>query len=213
MQKERRELLEQSLRKMQQELEELGFVALISHSLLPHGHSMSLVVGESEVAIVAACTAQSIGEESAHVADASARERFAFELSDKIADRAITSAAAMSNTTGTITGDLEAKFGRSRAAWLRVPRGFRIAVGVANVLICLAVLAVAGYAAWMAAMQIFRLPVSPGWIFGYPAEIVEPWLVAGVGGLFTASVCLTLGWMAEDYLIDAILSAVTKRFN
>ena len=94
MQQERRELLEQSLRKAQKELEELGFAVLLSPSAMPQGYSLSLVVGESEQAIVAAYTAQSIGAEFAHVADEAKRQRFAQEIADTIADRAITSAAA-----------------------------------------------------------------------------------------------------------------------
>lgn len=93
MQRERREQLVLALRRAQEELEGLGFTALISHTVLPQGDSISLVVGESEQSIVAAYTAQSIGEEYAHTADASRRQRFAHELADNIADRAITSAA------------------------------------------------------------------------------------------------------------------------
>lgn len=94
MQGERREQLVLALRRAQQELEGLGFTALISHTVLPQGDSISLVVGESEQSIVAAYTAQSIGEEFAHSGDESRRQRFARELADYIADRAITSAAA-----------------------------------------------------------------------------------------------------------------------
>ena len=94
MQTERREVLEQSLRKMQKELGELGFSVLLSPLSMPLGYSISLVVGESEQAIVSVYTAQSIGAEYAHVADDAKRTQFANELADNIADRAITSAAA-----------------------------------------------------------------------------------------------------------------------
>lgn len=93
-QKENWARLEQSLRKMRKELEELGFSVLISPLSMPQGYSLSLVVGESEQAIVAAYTAQHIGAEFAHIADEAKRTQFANELADNIADRAITSAAA-----------------------------------------------------------------------------------------------------------------------
>lgn len=94
MQEKRRELLEQSLRRAQKELEELGFAVLISPGAMPQGYSLSLVAGESEHAIVAAYTAQSIGSEFAHVANEAKRTQFAQEVADNIADRAITYAAA-----------------------------------------------------------------------------------------------------------------------
>lgn len=94
MQKEKMELLEQSLRKLRKELEGLGFSVLISPLSMPQGYSLSLVVGESELAIVAAYTAQGIGAEFAHAAEEAEVTKFANELADNIADRAISSAAA-----------------------------------------------------------------------------------------------------------------------
>lgn len=96
MQVERRELLEQSLRKMRKELEGLGFSVLISPLSMPHGYTLSLVVGESEQAIVAAFTAQDIGAVFAHTAEEAKVTKFANELAANIADRAISSAAARS---------------------------------------------------------------------------------------------------------------------
>lgn len=97
MQEKRRELLEQSLRRVQGELEQLGFSVLVAPCSMPQGYSLSLVAGESEQSIVAAYTAATIGGEFAHVADPVQRGRFEHELADHIADRAIANASTRPN--------------------------------------------------------------------------------------------------------------------
>lgn len=88
---ERKDLVLEQLRKAQAAFETQGFICLISQSALPNGFSFSLVVGETEEAIVAQYTAEKIGSEAAFTKDG--QPRFAYELAEHIADRAIAFAA------------------------------------------------------------------------------------------------------------------------
>lgn len=81
------------LRNAQLELEKHGFVSLIAPSAMPQGYSLSLIVGQSEQAIISQYTACTCGEEQGLVADEATRKDFHARIAENLASRAIDLAA------------------------------------------------------------------------------------------------------------------------
>lgn len=119
----------------------------------------------------------------------------------------------MSNTTGTLTGDLNVKFGPAREAWLRVPFGARLVWGVANTVLFVAGLVISGFLSWTGAVMVFDLAAFQGIELGPIAEAIARWSAAFLVGssVFSAGVYCSASvldeWVERTYLL------LTKRFN
>jgi hypothetical protein len=122
----------------------------------------------------------------------------------------------MANTTGTLSGDLEAKYAPEREIWQRVPLYARLSFALFGAALSLGAIAICIFVAWEAAMWVFKSPdiqslaTGPA-IASWPMVFWLQWALPACVGLGTLCFCVLKARIALDSVYTRIQSWLSRR--